>query len=427
MNESNINKKSISLITYKFIIGMKHFTKWAVIMIALAIAMPQMATAKKKKDEKEKKEAYEFTMIKDLPTTSIKNQYRSGTCWSFAGLGFYEAELLRKGKAEVDLSEMFVVWNTYSEKAKRTVRWHGNLNFAGGGAFHDVAWVIENVGIVPESVYSGLQYGEDKHVHGELDAVLYAYQEAVIKNKNRKLSTAWTKGFDGILNAYLGELPETFTHEGKEYTPKSYAASLDINTEDYVEIGSFTHHPFYEKFILEVPDNWMLDEIYNLPIDEMMEVVEHALMNGYPIGWGADVSEKGFSWRNGVAIVPDEDKPDVAGMEKDKWETMNDSEKAKLLYAFDKPVAEKEITQALRQEQFDNYKTTDDHGMILTGVAEDQTGNRFYKVKNSWSEEGSPYDGYFFASKAFVAFKTIDFIVHKDALPQHIKDKLGIK
>ncbi len=405
---------------------MKHIKKWAILLIALAIAMPQLAVAKKK-EKKEKKEGYVFTMVKDLPTTSIKNQYRSGTCWSFSGLGFFEMELLRAGKPETDLSEMFIVRNAYSEKAKRTVRWHGNLNFGGGGAFHDVAWVLKHKGIVPESVYTGLEYGEEKHVHGELDAVLDAYQEAVIKNKNRRLSTAWHKGFDGVLDAYLGELPTSFTYEGVEYTPQSYAASLGINPDDYIEIGSYMHHPYYEKFILEVPDNWMLDEIYNVPLDVMMEIIDEALMNGYAIGWGADISEKGFSWRNGVAIVPDEDKPDIAGMEKDKWETMNKKEKAKLLYSFDKPVAEKTITPEMRQKQFDNYKTTDDHGMIITGIAKDQNGNRFYKVKNSWSEEGSPYKGFFFASKPFVEFKTIDFMVNKNALPQHIKDKLGIK
>lgn len=406
---------------------MKQVKRWVVLLMVLAIAMPQLAVAKGKKDKKDKKEGYQFTMIKDLPSTSVKNQYRSGTCWSFSGLGFFESELLRMGKPEVDLAEMFVVRNAYSEKAERAARWHGSLNFGGGGAFHDVSWVLENVGIVPESVYTGLQYGEDKHVHGEMDAVLDAYTKAVMKNKNRRLSTAWHNGFDGILDAYLGEMPETFVYEGVEYTPKSYAESLGINIDDYVEIGSYMHHPYYQKFILEVPDNWMLDEIYNVPLDVMMEIMDEALMNGYPIGWGADVSEKGFSWRNGVAIVPDEDKPDIAGMEKDKWETMNKKDKAKLLYAFDKPVAEKTITPEMRQKQFDNYKTTDDHGMLITGIAKDQNGKRFYKVKNSWSEEGSPYKGYFFASKPFVALKTIDFMVHKDALPQHIKDKLGIK
>lgn len=402
--------------------NIKHFT---IILLAMIVAIPGFAGKKDKKEEE--KQAYVFTSVKDIPTTSVKNQYRSGTCWSFSGLSFLETEIMRKGKGEFNLSEMFVVRQAYSQKAINTVRWHGNLNFGGGGAFHDVTWAFEKFGAIPEDVYSGLEYGEEKHVHGELDALTDAYVKTVIENKNRKISTAWHKGFDGILDAYLGEVPETFDVEGVEYTPKSFAEYLDLDMSDYVEIGSYTHHPFYSTFILEVPDNWMLDEIYNVPMEDMMTIVENALMNGYSVGWGADVSEKGFSWKNGVAIVPDEDKPEIAGMESEKWEKMDAKEKSKLLYSFDEPVAEKTITQDMRQEQFDNYKTTDDHGMLLTGVAKDQRGVIFYKVKNSWSEKGSPYDGYFYASKPFVALKTIDIIVHKDAIPQEIKDKLGIK
>ena len=402
--------------------SIKHFT---FILLAMIVAIPTFAGKKDKKDEN--KQAYVFTTVKDIPTTSVKNQHRSGTCWSFSGLSFLETEIMRKGKGEFNLSEMFVVRQAYSQKAINTVRWHGNLNFGGGGAFHDVTWAFENFGAIPEDAYSGLEYGEEKHVHGELDALTETYIKTVIENKNRKVSTAWHKGFDGILDAYLGEVPETFEVEGVEYTPRSFADYLDLDMSDYVEIGSYTHHPFYSTFILEVPDNWMLDEIYNVPMEDMMSIVENALMNGYSVAWGADVSEKGFSWKNGVAIVPDEDKPEIAGMESEKWEKMDAKEKSKLLYSFDEPVSEKTITQEMRQEQFDNYKTTDDHGMLLTGVAKDQRGVTFYKVKNSWSEKGSPYDGYFYVSKPFVALKTIDIMVHKDAIPQELKDKLGIK
>ncbi|NPD44200.1 MULTISPECIES: aminopeptidase C [unclassified Lentimicrobium] len=402
--------------------NIKHFT---IIILALVLAFP--AIAKKKDKEEDKKDAYVFTAVKDIPTTSIKNQYRSGTCWSFSGLSFLETELIRTGKGKVDLSEMFVVRNAYSQKAINTVRWHGNLNFGGGGAFHDVTWVFENYGAVPEIAYAGLEYGEEKHVHGEMDALLDGYVKTVIENKNKKVSTAWHAGFDGILDAYLGEVPETFEVEGVEYTPKSYAEYLDLDMSDYVEIGSYTHHPFYSSFILEVPDNWMLDEIHNVPMEDMMTIIENAIMNGYSVAWGADVSEKGFSWKNGVAIVPDADKPEIAGMESEKWEKMDAKEKNKMLYSFDEPVSEKTITQEMRQEQYDNYKTTDDHGMLLTGISKDQNGQLFFKVKNSWSEKGSPYVGYFYASKPFVALKTIDVLVHKDAIPQELKDKMGIK
>ena len=403
---------------------MKNIQKIALIALAM---MFSVSTFAKKKEKKDDKKAYEFTMVKDIPTTDVRNQNRSGTCWSFSTNSFLETELIRTGKGEFDLSEMFVVWNTYSEKAQRTVRWHGNLNFGGGGAFHDVFWVFDNFGAVPEEAYAGLEYGEEKHVHGELDALLDSYISTVVKNKNRKLSPAWQKGLNGILDAYLGELPEEFEYNGVKYSPKSFAEYLDLNMSDYVEIGSYTHHDFYDTFILEVPDNWMLDEIYNVPLNEMMEIIENAINNGYSVAWGADVSEKGFSWKNGVAIVPNEDKPAIAGMESDKWEELDAKEKKKRLYSFDEPVAEKEITQEMRQAEYDNYKTTDDHGMLLTGIAKDQRGEIFYKVKNSWSTKGSPYEGYFYASKPFIALKTIDIVVHKDAIPQAIKDKMGIK
>jgi len=404
---------------------MKQIKQIAMILMALVIVLPAMAKKKEKKEEK--KEGYVFTEVIDIPTTSVKNQYRSGTCWSFSGLSFLETELIRTGKGEFDLSEMFVVRNAYSQKAINTVRWHGNLNFGGGGAFHDVTWSFEHYGAVPEAAFAGLEYGEEKHVHGEMDALLDSYVATVIKNKNKKVSPAWHTGFDGILDAYLGEVPETFEVEGVEYTPKSFAEYLDLDMSDYIEIGSYSHQPYYSTFILEVPDNWMLDEIYNVPMEDMMTIIENAIMNGYSVAWGADVSEKGFSWKNGVAIVPDADKPEIAGMESEKWEKMDSKEKSKMLYSFDEPVAEKEITQEMRQEQYDNYKTTDDHGMLLTGISKDQKGNVFFKVKNSWSEKGSPYTGYFYASKPFVALKTIDVMVHKDAIPQELKDKMGIK
>lgn len=399
--------------------------KLTILLLALTLAIPTFAKKKNKKD-KEEKRPYEFTMIKDIPTSAVKNQYRSGTCWAFAGTAFLETELIRKGKGEVDLSEMFSVRNVYSQKAINTVRWHGNLNFGMGGNFHDVLWVYKNHGMMTEEAYNGLQYGEKKHVHGEMDALLDAYIETVIKNKNRKLTPVWHQGFDGILDAYLGEVPSSFDVDGKSFTPKSYADDLGLNMDDYVEITSFTHHPFYEQFILEIPDNWMMAEFYNVPLDELMEITEEALKAGYSVGWDADVSEKGFSWKNGVALVPDDEKPEIDGMESEKWDKMDEKERQKLLYAFDKVVAEKKITQEMRQQQFNNYKTTDDHLMLLTGIAKDQRGETFFKVKNSWSEKGSPYNGFFFASKPFLQLKTVSILVNKEAISEEMKTKLGI-
>jgi bleomycin hydrolase len=376
-------------------------------------------------DEEQESNAYTFEIIKENPATPVKNQYRSGTCWSFSGLSFIESELLRMGKGEYDLSDMFVVRNTYEEKAKRYVRFQGKINFGGGGAFHDVTYVMKEFGIVPESVYKGKLMGEENHIHGEMDAVTEAYVDAVIKNRNKKLSPAWFNGFQGIMDAYMGDYPETFEYEGRDYTPQSFADMLGINPDDYIEIGSYTHHPFYEKFIIEIPDNWLLDEIYNVPLDEMMEIIDNSIENGYTVAWGSDVSEKGFSWKNGVAIIPDEELHDLSGTEKERWEKLTDKEKSKALYSFEEPVKEKTITQELRQIEFDNYLSTDDHGMHITGMAKDQDGNIFYKVKNSWGAEDHIYDGYFFASKAFVELKTIDIMVHKDAVPDHIRAKLG--
>jgi len=392
----------------------------------LAAGLAFSASAGVKKDEK-KKEAYQFSDIKRLPATSVKDQHRSGTCWSFSGLSFIESEMIRMGKPEVDLSEMFVVYNCYSDKAKRHVRMHGNFNFGGGGAFHDVTYVLKNYGIVPEGVYEGLNYGESGHTHGELDAVLNDYVTAVIKNRNKRLTPVWHKGFDGILDSYLGEKPEKFEYEGKEYTPKSFAKDfVGVNADDYIEISSYTHHPFYEKFIIEVPDNWLWDEVYNVPLNEMMEIMEKAIMDGYTIGWASDVSEKGFMYRKGIAIVPETETKNMTDSEISKWESLSKTEKAAKLSGDAGPVKEKEITQKLRQVAYDNYTTTDDHGMHIVGIAKDQKDNKYFIVKNSWADDSNKYDGYFYASFPFVAYKTMSFMIHKDALSKEMKKKLGL-
>nr|WP_321410772.1 C1 family peptidase [uncultured Carboxylicivirga sp.] len=375
----------------------------------------------------DKSEGYQFETIYDLDATCVKDQYRSGTCWSFSGLGFFESEMIRLGKNPANLSEMFVVRHCYSDKAEKYVRLHGSLNFAGGGAFHDVVYVLKKYGMVPEEVYSGLNYGEKNHVHGEMDEVLKGYVDGVLKNKNKKLSTAWKNGFEGILDAYLGELPESFEVEGKTYTPQSYVKeAMGINPDDYIQVSSYSHHPFYSKFIIEVPDNWMWGEVYNVPLDDLMSVFENSLKNGYTVGWAADVSERGFSYRNGLAIVPESNIEELADSEQSKWEAMTEAERQKRLYSFEEPVTEMKITQEVRQEAYDNYETTDDHGMQITGMVKDQNGTIYYKVKNSWNTNNK-YEGYLYASDAFVRYKTMSIMIHKDALTKELKKKLGIK
>lgn len=376
--------------------------------------------------EGEKEDGYRFTTVKELKITPVKNQNRTGTCWSFSGVGLIEAELLRTGKGEYNLSEMFIANHSYKDKADKFVRLHGKLNFAQGGSFADVIYVFKHYGAVPGELYKGLEYGQDNHVHGELAEVATAYVNAVIKNRDKKLSTAWKKGFDGVIDTYLGKLPETFTYQGKQYTPKSFGESLGLNFDDYVSLTSYTHHPFYSQFPLEIEDNWRWAPSYNLPINELMEVFDHAINNGYAIAWGSDVSEKGFT-RNGIAVAADIEALESSGSDQARWVGLSQMEKdAEIKKLVEKPCKEIEVTQELRQQAYDNYQTTDDHGMLIYGIAKDQTGKKFYMVKNSWGTE-SKYKGIWYASEAFVAYKTMNIVLHKDALPKTIQSKLGIK
>lgn len=394
-------------------------------LIALCLAL----TAGAQTADTTSAEGYRFTDTKIIPTTAVKDQSRSGTCWCFSTLSFLESEILRAGGPAMHLSEMWIVRHSFMDKAEKYVRMHGSLNFAEGGASHDVTAGIKAHGIVPFEVYPGLNYGTEKPDFHELSVVLKAYLDAVVKTGDKSgkaLSTAWKRGFDAILDEYFGPLPETFTYEGKEYTPETFAAQLPIDLDNYIDISSFTHHPFYSQFIIEVPDNWMWGTVYNVPLDEMMQIIDHALEQGYTVSWGTDVSEKGFSRTKAIGIVPEADTESMSGTEAERWGKLTDKEKEAALYKFDKPGKELTVTQQMRQTAFDNYETTDDHGMLIMGTATDQAGNRYYKVQNSWNVL-PPYDGFWYFSRPFVAYKTTSIMVNKQALPKEIARKLGLK
>lgn len=372
---------------------------------------------------------YQFTTVKANPITSVKNQNRSGTCWAFSAIGFFESEAIRLNNIKdstkyPDFSDMYVVHISYSERGEKYVRLDGNLTFAAGSEADDVLDVIRDHGIVPESVYSGMNYGSKLPEQAELDAVLKAYIQAVAKVPNRnKLSTAWKRGYNAILDAYLGELPTEFTVNGRKYTPASYRDAMKIDPKNYVTLTSFTHHPFYTEFAIEVCDNWRWDKAWNVPIDELMNVLDAAINSGYTVAWGADVSDPGFT-RNGLAILVDTEGAAAAGSDQERWvgkpgEQPGEADEIK-------HPKEREATQQTRQQGFDEKTITDDHGMQIFGIARDQFGNKYYMVKNSWGITGK-YKGIWYASEAFVKNQTLDFMINKDALPKDLKSKLGLK
>lgn len=399
-------------------------------LIALAVAgssLAAMAQAPADSAATDSVKGFGFVDEIVIPGTSVKDQNQSGTCWCFAGAGFFENEIRKATGDSIDLSEMYVVRKCYEDKADRYVRMYGDTNFSPGGSVLDLPYVWKRYGIMPEEAYKGLEYGEDKHVHGELHSALQGVVKAAVEKPNRKVSKAWRKALGGVLDAYLGEVPETFTYNGKTYTPQSFAKSLGVSPDNYIAVTSFTHHPFYEEFIVEVPDNWLWAPYMNVPMDEMKAIVDNALANGYTVSWAADVSEGGFKWNDGVALMPKgKNERDMTGTELSRWVKLSDKDRAADKFNFNGPVEEIEVTQELRQDMFDSQETTDDHGMVIVGTARDREGNRYYKVKNSW-DTNQVYGGYLYVSEPYFLAKTVDIYVNKAAVPAAIAKKIGLK
>ena len=379
---------------------------------------------------KDSVDGFRFTMVDSVAITPVKDQNRSSTCWAFSTIGFLESELLRMGKGEYDLSEMFVVSKTMMDRATYFVRQYGDgSSFAPGGSAYDVIYCMSHYGLVPQEAMPGIRYGAAKGdtlpVHSELDAVAGGYLKALTSGKLKKLTPVWKEGLQAIYDTYLGACPEEFTYKGKKYTPKSFAESLGLKEDDYVSITSYTHHPFYERFALEVPDNWRMDQMYNIPIDELIAVIDNAIAKGYTLAWGADVSEDGFT-RKGIGVMPDADNgAEITGSDMAHWLGLKADQRKDELTK--RPLLEVEVTQQMRQDAYDRWETTDDHGMQIFGIAHDQNGKKYYMVKNSWGTARSDYKGIWYVSEAFMRYKTNDILVHKDALPKDIKKKMGVK
>ena len=398
--------------------------KMLLMALAALVLVPGTMTARKKQEVK--KDTTIFTVVKENPITSIKDQNQSGTCWAYSSLGFFEAELLRMGKGKHDLCEAFLVYNTYMDRADKAVRTHGDVSFSQGGSFYDAVYCLKHYGIVPETAMPapGTLYGDSLFNFNQLDAVASAYVKALATGNHRKLSLTWKNDLSNIYKNYFGELPkEVKAADGKTYTPQTYVTDyLGLNPDDYVSLTSYTHHPFYSKFILEIQDNWRWAESYNLPLDEFMEVMDAAVKNGYSFAWGADVTEDYFGRRNGkgYAYVPKNLKVrDLQGSDAAKW---GGTIETGAQVASDEELT---ITQELRQQGYDNWETTDDHGMVIYGLAKDQKGTEYFMVKNSWGDYGQ-YHGMFYASKAYVAYKTMNILIHKSAIPAHIAAKLHL-
>ena len=394
-------------------------------MLLALIIVPSFAQKKNSASTTKIEEGYKFTPVVELKATPVKNQASTGTCWCFATTSFIESELLRLGKGEYDLSEMFIVRDNYTDKLNDNYLRQGKGNLGPGSVGHDWMYGFKNYGIVPDEVYNGLNYGSPTHNHGELNAFINAVAAVPVQRKNE--SEQYHKIVDAILDTYLGKIPENFTYKGVNYTPKSFAASLGINPGDYVEITSFTHFPFYTQGLLEIPDNWRMERYYNVPLDELIQTMDYALHNGYTIAWDGDVSERGFSHSKGVAIFPELSKVDnYSTTDRARLEKMSPVERSEEAFKFASPFPEVNVTQEIRQAGFENFTTTDDHLMHLTGIVKDQNGTKYYITKNSWGTDRNTFGGYLNMSESYVRAKTISILVHKNAIPAEIKTKLGL-
>ena len=395
-------------------------------ILSLALLAVLCASGIRAQEEQSNKKPV-FTIVKELPVTSVKNQNRSGTCWAYSTLSFFESEILKATGKTYDLAEMYVCNKDYMERADVTVRMHGDCDFSQGGSAGDVLITIKNHGIIPEDAMAkpGTMIGDTLANFNEFFSVMTPYVKAIATSKSKTISPQWKSGLQGILDAYLGKTPETFTYEGKQYTPQTFAASLGIDWNDYVSITSYTHHPFYTSFAVEVQDNWRWDHSYNVPMDEMMQIIDNALDKGYTVAWGGDVSDEGFT-RQGLGVLYNTKTADgLSGSDQAKWLNMKPADRAHLIDSLGIAAPEIVPTQEQRQKDFDSWELTDDHGMHIYGLAKDQNGREYYMVKNSWGPTGE-YKGTWYMTKAFIAARTMDFLVNKNAIPKEIRKKLGI-
>lgn len=380
--------------------------------LSSATAQDNLVNSLKNNQSDKSKESFKFTEVINIQNTSVKNQGSSGTCWSYSGNSFLESEMIKAGKQPVEISQLFTARNVYFDKGINYVKLHGGMSLGEGGQLHDVINIYRKYGAVPREVYTGLNYGTDINRLAEMSAILEGILSAVVKNPNKQLTNNWKKAYAAAIDAYLGDYPEKFKYNGKEYTPITFAKEVvGLNPDDYVNISSFKEYPYYKPFVLMIPDNWSFDEMYNVKMTDLTDIIDYALKNGYTLGWATDVSEKGFSWKNGVAFIPE---IPFEKMTKEQRETM-----------YDGPKEEMVITEEMRQEAFDNYTTTDDHGMHIIGLAKDQNGKEYYIVKNSWGESND-YKGYLYVTKTFVQFKTTALLLNKNGIPKDIRKKLGL-